>query len=248
MSTKTLGSALEIDTHFGKARNRIHRVGIELEGGWSTIPRGMNLTHDGSVRFRDIDVASLLVPIRHAGELPSPPLEVVQYPAWMKVYYPAAVNETCGMHVHLSFKSAFTYQQLMAPSYPATILAYITKWARREGLEENHPLWPRLKGESVYCQHIFSADEQASTQVKGHDQHAPGHRYTVINYCWSRYSTLECRLLPMMKTVEQGISAVQEIINITNAYLVAAAKREKRVSIKHIVDDVEVREERKIYV
>lgn len=241
----TASEGLVIDSAFQRARNRVHRVGVELEGGWTTLPRGCNLEHDGSVRFRD---TLLVVPINHIGELPSPPMEVDKYPAWMKAYYPTAVNETCGMHVHMSFKSALTYQQLMTPKYPATILKYVQQWAVQEGLAKTHPLWSRLIGGSVYCQHVFQGDEQANTQTKGHDHHAPGHRYTVINYCWARYNTLECRLLPMMQTSEQGIRAVQEIINITNAFLTASARKEAKVIAKHIVEDSHTREERKTYV
>lgn len=244
MQKLTSTDTLNIDHALGKARNRVYRVGIELEGGWVTLPKGTNVERDGSVRFRDVAAERLA----HIGELPSPPLEVSQYPNWMKAYYPVATNETCGMHVHMSFKSAFTYQQLMTPKYPATIIEYMVRWAKKSNLESGHPLWPRLAGLSEYCQTLFQADEQASATTKGFDHHSNGHRYTVINYCWSRYNTLECRLLPMMKTVDVGIAAVQEIINITNAFLVASAKREKRVVAKHIIDDPEMREEKKVYV
>lgn len=55
------------------------------------------------------------------GELPSPPMEVKKFPLWMTKYYPSHVNDTCGLHVHMSFKSALHYQRLMIPEYSKTI-------------------------------------------------------------------------------------------------------------------------------
>lgn len=205
-----------------RPRNRIYRVGIELEGLWKKIPEGVGkLEHDGSVAG--------FAGIGHIGELPSPPLEVELFEAWMRKHYPTEVNETCGMHVHTSFKSALTYQRLMDPRYPATILAYIAKWGKKVDLPKDHCLWGRLRGESVFCKHQYTADEQVMNVEKDHNRERRGNRYTVMNYCWGRTTTIECRLLPAMPTVDLAIDAVREVINITNSYLVATAKRE----IKH---------------
>lgn len=159
------------------------------------------------------------------GELPSPPIEVSAFPAWMKIHYPQHVNGTCGLHVHMSFKSALHYQRLMVPEYQSTILKYIDVWAKKENLPSAHPIWERLSGKSRYCQHKFYADLQARRKgEKGHDQNAPGHRYTAINYAYGRFQTVECRLLPMFTTVEQSIRSIQEVIQITNAFLLATKK------------------------
>jgi hypothetical protein len=241
---------VNIDKVLGKTRNRVRRIGIELEGGWTKLPPGTKLTHDGSVVFQPDE----LVPpiggpvIKMGGELPSPPLEMEMWMAWMKQFYPHKVNATCGMHVHLSFRTALTYQRLMTASYPATLIAYVTAWAKDEKLDKTHPLWPRLRGESEYCQHIFSADDQVRSTGKDHDRHRRGHRYSVVNYCYGRHSTLECRLLPMMTTVEQSISAIQNVIDITNAYLVTMAAREEKLKAVHVVDQERIRDERKIYI
>lgn len=238
--------ALDIDHARNKARNRIYRVGIELEGGWDRLPPGTRLTHDGSVRFP--------MPIACVGEMPSGILDTAKgsptyWENWLRTNYPKHTNETCGMHVHLSFKTAFAYNRLMTIQYPATVVAEYRKWAQREGLNEKHPLWPRLDGKSKYCQLKFDADGQVMNRDKDHNQERPGHRYTVINYCYSRYSTIECRLLPMMDTTDRAIRAVQELLDITNAFLVALPlKREVRHRVDHEADDSMDVSETRLYV
>ena len=181
------------------------------------------------------------------GEIASPPLDLTTFPTWMKAFYPQKVNGTCGMHVHLSFRTALTYQRLMTPTYPSTIVAYIRQWAEGEKLAKKHPIWPRLRGECEYCQHVYQADEQSSTGGKDYDHHRVGHRYTVVNYCYNRHSTVECRLLPMFDTPEQAVKAVREIIDITNAYLLATGRREERIGGKAVVEKDEERETRRVY-
>lgn len=239
------GEPVDIDKARKRMRNRVYRVGIELEGGWSKLPAGCRLAHDGSVHMSE---AQLLDGCRYHGECPSPILEVETpdgshpWMSWMKSYYPHFVNDSCGMHVHMSFLTALTYQRLMNERFPATIVAYMGKWAKDHKLSKDHPIWERLSGNSRFCQHVFYADLQAKTTQKDHDQNREGHRYTVMNYCWASKNTMECRLLPMMDTVEQGIAAVQEVIDITNGYLVATSARE----LKHkaeILDDGDVHKE-----
>lgn len=238
MAGEKFGPHLNIDNYLGRAKNRINLVGVELEGGWFQIPHGRRPDRDSSVQFGlPTDDQNKIGLITVAGEIPLPPLGVKEFPATMKLYYPSYVNQTCGMHVHLSTNKAFSYQRLMINkpySYPATIVEYIRRWAKAERLPTSHPIWERLDGKCEYCQHVFHADEQCKTASKDFDHHRNGHRYTVIGYCWSRYRTLECRLLPMMSTYDLGVKAVNEVINITNAFLAASKDREptKRVSIQ----------------
>lgn len=172
------------------------------------------------------------------GELPSPPIEVESIEEWMKIHYPHHVNHTCGMHVHMSFRSALTYQRLMHPDFSPTVVEFIKRWAEKEGLDSHHPIWPRLSGKSVYCQHKFWADKQARHKgAKGHDQHTPGHRYTVINYCYGRFQTIECRLLPMMEKVDVSVRAIKELIFITNGFLLATAQKEAPFKGSVLIED-----------
>lgn len=263
VTQKDLRGVVNIDSYLAKAglldrkgkpvlKDRINRIGVELEGGWEKVPDGVLLTHDGSVmvpaplrpnvqgqvmlprvdaRGRVIGQQAMVANVPatfKTGELPSDPMTREKVPKWMQAMYPSHVNHTCGLHVHMSFYSAKHYKQLMVEGYPKTIVAYMKQWAQKEELADNHPIWERLKGANRYCQHKFYADMQAQARNKNHGQNEPGHRYTVINYCWSLEdrNTLECRLLPMMDTAVQGISAVQRVLDITNAFLLMSGVRD----------------------
>lgn len=173
------------------------------------------------------------------GEVPSPPMPTKQLSAWMQKFYPARVNATCGLHVHQSFKSALHYQQLMPPSFQFTVLKYVGAWAKEENLPKDHPIWERLAGKSDYCQHKYYADQQAQAKEKSHDRQRAGHRYTVISYPYNRLGTMECRLLPMMETCDQGIRAVQHVLDITNAFLLMTAGRERKERKEVVADGPE---------
>lgn len=237
-----LGAPLNIDAFRDKSKNRIYRIGIELEGGWIKLPPGVRqLQHDGSVQ---IDRA-LGDPQFQTGELAIGPIELNEWRKWLKSHYPQKVNQTCGMHVHVQPTTSLAYSRLLDARYPGTVIEYFKRWATQEGLAKDHPIWPRLKGKSIYCQHLYMGEEQIRNTQKDHDRARPGHRYTVINFCHGRYGTVECRLLPMMQTVEQAEGAIQEFIDITNAFLRATRKKEPRLGLNTeadsgVVDDVEI--------
>ena len=243
----------------GKLRDRIYRVGIELEGGWKRTPEGVVIAHDGSVKGLDSEVIPGEPPNPpkevhyYAGEIQSEPLEVGRVAKWVKQFYPHRVNDTCGLHVHMSFKSAFHYQLLMVPEFQATILLYLQKWAEVEGFPQSHYIWNRLAGRNVQCQAVtvrdFYPDLQARASKKQYEAHqprheySPGHRYTVINYCYGQHTTLECRVLPMMEKPAQAIAAVQRVLSITNASLVALAERQEKLRADIDVEDGEEKSE-----
>lgn len=255
----------------GKAKERVSRIGIELEGGWEKLPPDTRLTRDGSVavdatpvgltadealRFEELHRLAAIriftqaegkdynflqskqrIPRLEVGELPSPIMEPKMAEAWMKTFYPSHVNATCGLHVHMSFKHAITYQRLMTPRYQDTIVEYMTRWAKKEPLKTDHPIWERLEGKSRFCKLEFAADLQTK-RPKDFDQTGPGNRYTAINYSYRAHGTIECRLLPMMKEWEQGYRAIKEVLNITEAFLADLPERkEKRMPVYLKMDD-----------
>lgn len=229
--------SLDISRILGNPRNRVARIGVELEGGWKVIPSGIALDHDGSV-FRDPVTGGNLCPSGHrAGELPLGPIQPGALVKAMKKYYPHKVDATCGMHVHMSFENLRHYSYLMIPEYQETVIEYLSIWAKKEGFPTGHHIWTRLSGKSPYCQKKFWPDAQVSSP-KDHDQNRVGHRYTIIHYC-GRLRTIECRVLPMMDTVDQATRAIKHLIDITNSCLVVLGKndlREKEVVIKGVVE------------
>jgi len=240
------GDAINLEKYLSdreKLRNRIHKVGLELEGGWDEIPKGSRIIRDSSVE---------LLPQRHVGENVSHPIEIGSnydpVDRWLEKNYPDGVNHTCGMHVHVSFKHIINYVRVMRADFPATVVNGFKKWAEREKLRTDHSLWDRLNGKSIYCQHKYEGDEQLLNTGKDYDKIRKGHRYTVINYAYNRTGTMECRLLPMMDTVDQAISAVHEVLDITNAFLLATATREKKLKAEVSNDSKTSRETYDIYI
>lgn len=186
--------------------------------------------------------AGMIIPA-HIGEIPSEPLDPKDYAKWMTTMFPHHVNNTCGMHVHMSFRSALTYQRLMVPEYQSTLLHYLEKWAKGMDLPKDHPLWDRLASKSEHCQDKFWPDQQARCTHKDYDKNKKGHRYTHVNYCWNQHSTLEVRTLPMFKEVDQAIKAVKEILSITNAFIVVDARREEKYKASLEAEDDHFNEE-----
>lgn len=228
----------------GKSRiSRIYRIGVEMEGLWDKVPDGLRVERDGSVIFEDN-----ANPRAAIGEIPSPPLELDKWEEWVRKSYPTRINKTCGMHVHLSVKSALTYQRLMTPTYPSTIISEFRKWGNRIELPKDHQLWSRLDGKSEYCKHQFTADDQVINADKDFNKERKGNRYTVVNYCWGRTQTAECRLLPAMPSVDIAVSAIRELINITDKFLLATAKKETKHRAEGLESQKVVKEVRDIRV
>lgn len=222
---------LNIDALLGKTRNRVAKMGIEFEGGWNKTPTGVRIERDGSV-FKALDLGALTrdgYPGIKFGEIPVGPFLPIQVRRTVLKYSPHVIDVTCAMHVHMSFDKLFHYDVLAeSPAYQETVVEYLTRWAAEEKLPVGHPLWARLANKNVYCQKKFWPEPQMQQNRKDHDHERFGHRYTMIHYCWERYQTVECRLLLMMKDPEVGIRGVNRLLDITNAYLVAAEKKRFR--------------------
>lgn len=235
----------------GKVKNFIYRVGVELEGGWVRIPDGIDLAHDGSIR--GISDVPPIDPVTgqysrppqgvNVGELNSEPMETEKVLAWMRQSYPSHVNDTCGLHVHMSFKSALHYMWLMVPEFQETVRFYLRSWGLSQGFDKTHPLLKRLQGKNQYCKNEFHADVQATNGKKSYNHDHPGHRYTMINYPFGLHGTMECRVLPMFPQVEQGYAAVQRVLDITNASIQVAAQKEEAIIGRFDLDSQRLIEE-----
>lgn len=227
-----------------RARNRVALIGVELEGGWTTLPEG--LRRESFVRDGSLDPLQRAHPEAFVSELPSPPLDETAMATWMRAHWPQVIDATCGMHVHVSFKTSLAYSRVVREEYPGTIITCIKKWAEGERIPSSNPIWDRLAGKSEYCQHVFHGDDQLRNVSKDHNKTRRGHRYTVVNFCWGRQPTAECRLLPMFNDAEQGIRAMREVVNITNRFLAATAKSERKIHSGFRIDGEMVRVERRI--
>lgn len=238
MDRSSEGKALNLDAHLGKDLwNRVVRIGVELEGGWSELPKDAKIENDGSVFSHARTAAGNLkrdgFPDWSFGEIPVGPMSPTRLRSALKKYWPTKIDNTCGMHVHMSFESVLQYSLLAdSPDYQETVIKYMKKWAD-ENLPVNHHIYERLSGANIYCQKKFWPFNQINQKKKGYGFEV-GHRYTMISYSWERHRTVECRLLPMMPTQALAISAINHLLDITNAYLVACEKTrvKERVRVK----------------
>jgi hypothetical protein len=222
---------LDIDRYLGNVKNRIQKAGVEVEGGWIGVPAGERMVVDASVfrpATKEDELIAEKLKLSTIGELTSPALCPASVKGWLKRCYPDMSNQTCGLHVHMSFKNLRDYVRLMVPEYQLTIVAYLKKWANEEGLADNNPIWDRLSGKSEYCSLNFFPTQQIRDRRKDYDHFREGNRYTAIAYRWGTHRTVECRVLPMMQDAAQAWRAIERVFDITNAFLVKVARREER--------------------
>lgn len=279
-----IGGVIDLGRTLGRARNRISKVGVELEGGWEKPSREVRdlIHHDGSVkvpppqwpdaleaeyrilldrvrfgRASTVDVARYeSLHLQRAGnsntiktgEIATPepllPSKVPPYwdgvTKWVATHYPTHVNDTCGLHTHMSFKSNLHYSRLMTPDYPLTLIEYLKRWCEVNKIDKGHPIWPRLKGENTYCQHVYHAGKQVAVRDKPpgnpEDRRRDGHRYTAVNYCYGLHQTVEVRVLSMLDSAELSSNLLIETYRVTNAFLLTVARREETYSIDLVAD------------
>jgi hypothetical protein len=231
--------------------NRIALVGIELEGGWDLPVEGEKIVHDGSVQFEDpwtdmiepapgarkIAVARA-TPRPHPqmiGEIVSGKLTIDAIEPWIVKCHPQHVNETCGLHVHMSFFNKLNYSRLMVPEFTGHMIDELNRFGLAEGIPQGHMFWKRLDPNHPWtqrhCRHQFLGDKQVLVKKKDYNSRGTDYsRYTFINYCHAQQPTVECRGLPMFDSAELAYKAVMAVVTATNRFLSKIRMREKSVS------------------
>src|SRR5262245_21175813 len=92
----------------------INKVGIELEGAFANLQPDGQRHYDGSVH---VPIPAGVV-VNHTGEVVSAPLDTfAQVSDWVTRNYPVVHNQSCGMHVHVSFKAEVDYSRLMTQEF-----------------------------------------------------------------------------------------------------------------------------------
>lgn len=231
------GKVINLDSVIGfKSYNRIAHIGVELEGAWkkppATVDRDSSVFKSGKPGDDDGGVGRPISwPGYLVGEIQLGPIMPINLKAELEKYWPDQVDG--GLHIHMSFHTLWPYLLLTDyPDYQETMVEYLRRWAKKNNLPASNPLWDRLDNKSIYCQKKFWPQAQMNFNGKDHDQHRYGHRYTMIHYCFQRYQTVECRLLPMFNNINLAYSGLMEIIDITNAYLVKTDKSRRKEIVK----------------
>jgi len=181
----------------------INKVGIELEGGWHQLKDTLHIVHDGSVNIE----------APYTGEVVSKPLAPHKIEEWLYFAYPDVLNETCGLHVHVSVKKPLYYAHLMELEFQTYLLEALLKWGHKTKIRKDHPFWKRMKGENTYASFNFWPERQWNKK----EHH--GERYTALNYTWARFKTVECRVLPGFKQKETALEAIFTVIDAFESFL-----------------------------
>lgn len=188
---------MEIPTH-----NIIKKFGLELEGGWNRRPVG--LRRDGSVHMDN----------NYVGEVSTTPSSLRPTYPWDREFfsrYPKSVNSSCGMHIHVSFRSIGMYGAFLDNRFPGWLLGGLKLWGRVHAAKSSR-LMNRLNGQNPYCR--LGVIGYISSQMSG-----DGERYTAVNYsAWYKYKTIEIRVLPMFNTPRVGQKAVLETLRLVNLW------------------------------
>lgn len=193
---------------------QVNMIGIELEGGfdWPDREETEDATYmeDGSVYMdrsgQDDDL--------WVGECISTPIRTwTELASWVKEYFPTLVNETCGTHMHISFKSMSDACRLAdSRVWVRRMNSNLMAWAEEEGdRQEEEWIKERCNGYNRYCGGGWSPREQL-TQCVG-DRYADI-RYTQVNWhSWHRHGTMEVRVLPGFKSASRCLSAMEIVLN-----------------------------------
>ena len=173
------------------------------------------------------------------GEIVSKPMAVSKMPGWLAHAYPKYVNETCGLHVHMSFHYRVNYSRLMVPEFTHWMVNRLREWAEAEKLPADHPQWNRFDPTHPWtlqhCSHAYLGEGQVKATRKDYESRGKPHsRYTFINYCDGMHKTIEVRGMSMPETAEQAQRAIIAVLDATNSFLSKIRQREQseRVTVK----------------
>jgi hypothetical protein len=200
-------------------------VGIELEGGWDKEPPA-RMKGDGSVTV-SCDYQD--------GEIASHPFDAYdrrRIKMFLNENYPHKVNETCGMHIHVSLRNKIDYTRLMNRRFYEHFLERFTEWGKAN-LPETHRFWQRMEGVE-YSENTYDAEQQVLDR---------GQRYCHLNYAWAAHKTIECRMLPMFHPRDIGfaIDASRVLVDTFDSFLsTLAPKSKERVVVQHTEEDMPI--------
>ena len=118
--------------------------------------------------------------------------------------YPKGVNDSCGGHIHMSFKNQLIYDLACDENLWIGLKNHLTHWGKTHLNKIGYTkLMNRIHGVN-YCRNEFTPELQYTGNTT---------RYTQLNYCLGKHGTLECRILPMFSNAETYVSAVTEVIH-----------------------------------
>lgn len=191
----------------------VDKVGVELEGAFDWNGTDLEDSCEGDEAYYKEDGSVEVCPTDDlwVGECVSLPLSNwTSLASWVKEYHPLEVDQTCGTHVHISFKNVMDACKLVDD----------TAWYRQmyenlrnlEGLttDEKYMLDERLRGNHYYCRDRWQPEGQL--MGPSNDRYCSS-RYTAVNWhSWHFHRTMEVRILPACNSAQSTLLCIEAVL------------------------------------
>lgn len=130
-----------------------------------------------------------------------------------KIYKLIKVNQSCGLHIHLSFEKMSNYYKLLC-------WKFIEKFQKEYELKFTTPIEQsrKWKNYSKFYQNQISFDLNTTKQIE--IRHKNDSRFHCINFnAFNHYKTIEFRIFPATNKISKFKQYVKFLINIVETFL-----------------------------
>lgn len=198
---------------------RVHKVGVELEGGWKEpFPEDdpTEIYADHSVHLQGFN---------HIGECASPPLSLEDALEWTDTHYPNGFDATCGMHVHVSLKKDEDYARLCGtPKFFMKFLLwgseFLSKEFPKEGSTDQVRFYDRISGKNRFCALRFIPEKQMAISRKGGGNVVDNNpRYAMLNFSKNLHGTFENRVFPIFVDKKLALTGIKSYVELVEDFL-----------------------------
>lgn len=152
--------------------------------------------------------------------------------------YPDHHDSTCGLHLHISFKSPVYYAVLVSEKFYDNLMKFYKSWLYENKINSNSRAFKRLEG-NRYCENKFNLDE-INQQIECN--HKSDYRYRVLNYCWNLHRTLELRFLNIFDQQELTNKCIKDLVKWIDDYCDLEYKRLKNLDFEIIAEKPTIKE------
>ena len=161
------------------------------------------------------------------GEIASPKFRIdrmKQFRDFTKNNMPFEVNQTCGIHVHVSFNDDLAYAKCMDAEFFEAFRKEVKEFMMDGSFnpDVSDRFYNRYHevtdGRTNFCANEFVPESQVN-ETNGIDFPCENGRYTQLNYAYKKFRTIECRIFPSTTNHEELIRMVEWFIKFTNSYL-----------------------------
>ena len=196
----------------------INKIGYEIEGLWKydcyalEENLGGDFVDDGSVGFRDDEFENSDDKVIEYRSKPRKQLTTIKRDLEKINKYFIKGNDTCGFHIHFSFKQKEMLSLLVNNDFVEYFLKIITK---------KYPEMVEERKHSGYC----GTEKEGNKTLFGSLYSGYNNRYRAVNFnSYNKHGTIEIRLFEMFN-IEDCLEYVEITTKIIEDYLEKASKK-----------------------